>query len=96
MERLLMQLGYTAGQAAARAPLYTGVLVYEVLVLAAGIFLASRPGPDGSTAWVITSAWPFAACWTTPTKEGEAAAPARTSTHKAKGGTTWNRPKQAA
>lgn len=40
MERLLMQLGYTAGQAAARAPLYTGVLVYEVLVLAAWIFLA--------------------------------------------------------
>lgn len=40
MERLLMEFGCTAGQAAARAPLYTGVLVYEVLVLAAGIFLA--------------------------------------------------------
>ena len=73
MEGLLMKFGCTAGQAAARAPLYTGVLVYEVLVLAAGIFLALDQ-PDGSTAWVITSAWPFAACWTTPTKEGEAAA----------------------
>lgn len=40
MERLLMKFGCTAGQAAARAPLYTGVLVYEVLVLAAWIFLA--------------------------------------------------------
>lgn len=40
MEGLLMKFGYTAGQAAACAPLYTGVLVYEVLVLAAGIFLA--------------------------------------------------------
>lgn len=40
MERILMKFGYTAEQAAARAPLYTGVLVYEVLVLAAGIFLA--------------------------------------------------------
>lgn len=40
MERLLMKFGCTAGQAASRAPLYTGVLVYEVLVLAAGIFLA--------------------------------------------------------
>lgn len=39
MERLLMKFGCTAGQAEARAPLYTGVLVYEVLVLAAGIFL---------------------------------------------------------
>lgn len=39
MERLLMKFGCTAGQAAARAPLYTGVLVYEVLVLAAWIFL---------------------------------------------------------
>lgn len=39
MERLLMKFGYTAGQAAARAPLYTRVLVYETLVLAAGIFL---------------------------------------------------------
>lgn len=39
MERLLMKLGYTASQAAARAPLYTGVLIYEVLVLAAWLFL---------------------------------------------------------
>ena len=95
MERLLMKFGCTEGQAAARAPLYTGVLVYEVLVLAAEIFLALDQA-GRSTARVITSAWPFAACWTTPTKEGEAAAPARTSTHKAKGGTKWNRPKQAA
>lgn len=96
MERLLMKFGCTAGQAAARAPLYTGVLVYEVLVLFQPGFSWLSTRPDGSTAWVITSAWPFAACWTIPTKEGEAAAPARISTHKAKGGTTWNRPKQAA
>ena len=44
MEGLLMKFGCTAGQAAARAPLYTGVLVYEVLVLAAGIFPARPPG----------------------------------------------------
>ena len=36
---LLMKFGCTTGQAAARAPLYTGVLVYETLVLAAWIFL---------------------------------------------------------
>lgn len=39
MERLLMKFGCTAGQTATRAPLYTGVLVYETLVLAAWIFL---------------------------------------------------------
>ena len=44
MERLLMKIGCTAGQAAAPAPLYTRDLVYEVLQLAAWIFLARRPG----------------------------------------------------
>lgn len=40
MEGLLIKFGCTEGQAAARAPLYTGVLVYEVLVLSAWLFLA--------------------------------------------------------
>lgn len=39
MERLLMKFGCAAGQAAARAPLYTGVLVYKALVFVAWIFL---------------------------------------------------------
>lgn len=95
MEGLLMKFGCTAGQAAARARSIPGFWFTKCWCLQLGFFwLSTRP--DGSTAWVITSAWPFAACWTIPTKEGEAAAPARTSTHKAKGGTTWNRPKQAA
>lgn len=33
MERLLMQLGYTAGQAAVRAPLYAGLVICQVTLL---------------------------------------------------------------
>lgn len=33
MERLLMQLGYTAGQSAVRAPLYAGLVICQVALL---------------------------------------------------------------
>lgn len=33
MERLLMKLGYTAGQTAVRAPLYAGLVICQVALL---------------------------------------------------------------
>lgn len=37
MERILMSFGFTAGQAAARAPLYTALAVLDGLVLLAAL-----------------------------------------------------------
>lgn len=39
MERLLMGFGFTAGQAAAQAPLYTALAVWDVLVLLAALLM---------------------------------------------------------
>lgn len=39
MERILMKFGCTAGQAAAQAPLYTALAVYNVLVLLAALLM---------------------------------------------------------
>ena len=54
METLLIQLGYTAGQAAVRAPLYAGLTICEVMILV-GLLLAEmdRIGKfDRLGAWV--------------------------------------------
>ena len=37
MEGFLIQLGYTAGQAAVRAPLYAGLLIAETAILVGGL-----------------------------------------------------------
>lgn len=37
MEGFLIQLGYTAGQAAVRAPLYAGLMIVETTVLVGGL-----------------------------------------------------------
>ena len=39
MERILMGFGFTAGQAAALAPLYTALAVWDVLVLLAALLM---------------------------------------------------------
>lgn len=37
MEGFLIQLGYTAGQAAVRAPLYAGLMIAEIAILVGGL-----------------------------------------------------------
>ena len=54
METLLIQLGYTAGQAAVRAPLYAGFTICEVIILV-GLLLSEmdRIGKfDRLGAWI--------------------------------------------
>ena len=85
MEGFLIQLGYTAGQAAVRAPLYAGLLIAETAILVGGLlYELDRLGVfDGLGAWIgSTPSLPI------PRKGSEAAASARPYIHtKAKGGT---------
>ena len=54
MEGFLIQLGYTAGQAAVRAPLYAGLLIAETAILVGGLLHElDRLGVfDGLGAWI--------------------------------------------
>lgn len=54
MEGFLIQLGYTAGQAAVRAPLYAGLMIVETTVLVGGLLWElDRLGMfDGLGAWI--------------------------------------------
>ena len=57
MEGFLIQLGYTAGQAAVRAPLYAGLLIAETAILV-GSLLYELDRLGVLTAWAHGSAPP--------------------------------------
>ena len=54
MEGFLIQLGYTAGQAAVRAPLYAGLMIAETAILVGGLrYELDQIGAfDGLGAWI--------------------------------------------
>ena len=54
MEGFLIQLGYTAGQAAVLAPLYAGLMIAEIAILVGGLlYELDRLGAfDGLGAWI--------------------------------------------
>ena len=54
MEGFLIQLGYTAGQAAVRAPLYAGLMIAEIATLVGGLLyeLDQLGAFDSLGAWI--------------------------------------------